>query len=109
MNNKKQKRFHRKLRIRAKITGTSKRPRMTVFRSNTHLSVQLIDDGKGMTLLSHSVNGKTVNAAKELGLTVAQKAKEQGIKTVVFDRNGYQYHGKIRMIADAVREGGLHI
>lgn len=100
-----------KARIRGKISGTAARPRMTVFRSNKQIYVQLVDDAKGETLASASSKGieegnKTEIAAK-VGNAIAQKAKEKGIETVVFDRNGYLFHGRVKSLADAAREGGL--
>lgn len=100
-----------KTRIRGKVQGTAERPRMTVFRSNKAIYVQLVDDLKGETLVSASSKGleggtKTEIAAK-VGEAVAGKAKEKGIETVVFDRNGYLYHGRVKSLADAARKGGL--
>ncbi len=100
-----------KTRIRGKISGTAERPRMTVFRSNKGIYVQLIDDLAGKTLVSASSKGieggtKTEIAAK-VGALAAQKALEAGISTVVFDRNGYLFHGRVKSLADAAREGGL--
>ncbi len=89
--------------------GTADRPRMSVFRSNTGLYVQLINDDKRVTLVSSSVAGKTIAAAKQVGTAIAQKAKQRKVTSVVFDRGGYRYHGAIRAIADAAREGGLKI
>ncbi len=97
----------RKTRIRSKVSGSASRPRMSVFRSNKVLSVQLIDDEKHVTLLSASAKGKNKNAAKELGDTIAKFALKSGISTVVFDRGGYRYHGTIKELADAARSGGL--
>ncbi len=97
------------MRVRAKVSGTAKRPRLSVFRSNKALSVQLIDDEKQITIFSAQIHGKTMAKAKELGTTVAELAKKKGITTVVFDRNGYRYHGVIKALADAVREGGLAV
>ena len=106
-----QRRLQRKRRIRAKVLGTSARPRMTVYRSLTRLSVQLIDDGAGKTLAAaYSPEAKakhTKDGATKLGALIAKKAKDAGIKTVVFDRNGYAYHGRLKALADAAREGGL--
>lgn len=82
---------------------------MSVFRSNTGLYVQLINDDKRVTLVSSSVAGKTIAAAKQVGTAIAQKAKQRKVTSVVFDRGGYRYHGAIRAIADAAREGGLKI
>lgn len=109
MNRKRTLRIARKRRIRAKVFGTADRPRMSVFRSNTGLYVQLIDDEKHITLASSSVAGKTIVAAGQLGAAIAQKAKQRRVTSVVFDRGGYRYHGAIQAIADAAREGGLKI
>jgi large subunit ribosomal protein L18 len=108
-------RFKRKKRIRSKIFGTREKPRFAVFKSNAHLYAQLIDDETGNTLLSVSTlegsNRATLknnrDGAKSLGLLLAQRAKEKKLNEVVFDRSGYIYHGKIKSIADAAREGGL--
>lgn len=105
-----------KLRIRKVIYGTKDKPRLTVFRSNKQIYVQLIDDAEGKTLLSVSsktkeIAGKTgitkTEQAKLVGKLAAEKSKESGISTVVFDRNGYLYHGRIKALAEAAREGGL--
>ena len=100
-----------KLRIRGKISGTAECPRMTVFRSNKQIYVQLVDDTEGKTLASASSKGLSGAPKKEIaaqvGQAIAQKAKEAGITTVVFDRNGYLYHGRVKALADAAREGGL--
>lgn len=110
---KQQRRLRIKMRIRKRINGTAERPRMTVFRSNTGMYVQLVDDTKGTTLVSANtkqlVSKKSANIedAKALGKAVAEKAVAQGITTVVFDRNGYLFHGKVKAVADAAREGGL--
>ena len=100
-----------KARIRGKISGTAERPRMTVFRSNKGIYVQIIDDLAGKTIVSASSKGleggtKSEVAAK-VGALAAQKALEAGISTVVFDRNGYLFHGRVKSLADAAREGGL--
>lgn len=100
-----------KTRIRGKISGTAERPRMTVFRSNKQIYVQLVDDLAGRTLVSASSKGieqgtKTEIAA-QVGRAVAQKAIQAGINEVVFDRNGYLFHGRVKSLADAAREGGL--
>jgi len=108
---KHQLRLSRKRRIRAKILGTSARPRLSVFRSLRRMTVQLIDDQAGKTLVSASTSeAKTplnIEGAKKLGALVAKKAKDAKIETVVFDRNGYKYHGRVKALADAAREGGL--
>ncbi len=100
-----------KTRIRGKISGTAQRPRMTVFRSNKQIYVQLIDDLAGRTLVAASSKGieegtKTEIAAA-VGEKIAQKALEAGINEVVFDRNGYLFHGRVKSLADAARKGGL--
>jgi large subunit ribosomal protein L18 len=101
-------------RIRRKLSGTKERPRLAVFRSVAHIYAQVIDDVEGKTLASASSvdkDGKTkggnVAAAKAIGKLVAERAKEKGVKAVVFDRGGYQYHGRIKALADAAREAGL--
>jgi large subunit ribosomal protein L18 len=100
-------------RIRAKMQGTAERPRLNVYRSLNHIYVQVIDDSQGVTLVSASTvsskikTGGNVAAAKEIGKLVAERAKEQGIRRVVFDRGGYLYHGRIKALADAAREAGL--
>ena len=104
-----------KLRIRKVVNGDAERPRMTVFRSNKEIYVQLIDDASGKTLLAASSRDKEVadqkgqklEKAKLVGKLIAEKAKEAGIENVVFDRNGYKYHGRVKSLADAAREGGL--
>jgi large subunit ribosomal protein L18 len=105
-------RIHR--RIRRKLSGTADRPRLAVFRSVAHIYAQVIDDVAGATLVSASTvdkagktNGGNVAAAKTIGKLVAERAKEKGIKSVVFDRGGYQYHGRVKALADAAREAGL--
>jgi large subunit ribosomal protein L18 len=101
-------------RIRKKLAGTTERPRLAIYRSLSHIYAQVIDDAKGVTLVSASSNekgsagtGGNVAAAKEIGTRVAQRAKENGIKQVVFDRGGYLYHGRVKALADAAREAGL--
>ena len=101
-----------KLGIRRKISGTAERPRLSVFKSNKGIYGQLIDDIKGHTLASISSKelGKTgvnIEISKEVGQKLAEKAKSAGIETVIFDRNGYPYHGKVKSFADGAREGGL--
>ncbi len=108
-------RIHR--RIRRKISGSSKRPRLCVFRSIHHIYVQVVDDGKGSTLVSASSVEKALRgqlkstgdiaAAKAVGKAIAERAKAKGIELVVFDRGGYPYHGRIKALAEAAREGGL--
>ncbi len=104
-------------RIRKVVNGTAERPRMVVFRSNKQIYVQVVDDTKGVTLASASSLEKAlaekckglsgVEAAKVVGGCIAQRALEQGISTVSFDRGGYLYHGRVKSLADAAREGGL--
>ena len=104
-----------KYRIRKKIFGTGERPRLSVFRSNKQIYAQIIDDNDGVTLASASsrekgfadIKGAKSELAKEVGKNLAEKAKEKGITEVVFDRNGYLYHGRIKSLADGAREGGL--
>lgn len=106
-------RLNRKIRVRAKIAGNAERPRLTVFRSLNHHYVQLIDDTKGVTIVSASdikepkSKKNRVEKAKEVGLKIAQLAGTKGITTCVFDRNGYKYHGCVKAVADGAREGGL--
>lgn len=110
-------RERRKLRIRKKVSGTSERPRMSVFRSARHIYAQVVDDSTGRTLafastLSKDVKGtldedNKVAAAKKVGALIAKICKDQDINRVVFDRNGYLYHGRVRALAEAAREGGL--
>ncbi len=103
-------------RIRKKLEGTADRPRLAVFRSNTQVYVQLIDDTAGKTLVSASSREKSVatkdkikktEQAAMVGKLIAEKCKEKGIENVVFDRGGYKYHGRVKSLADAAREGGL--
>lgn len=113
MNTKKEKRYRRHRRVRAKIKGTSRIPRLCVFRSNKHIYTQLIDDEKGKTLLSISDSAikklkvKKAVIAYEVGKLLAKKAIEKKVEKVIFDRGGYKYHGRIKAIADGAREGGL--
>jgi large subunit ribosomal protein L18 len=109
-------RLKRHLRVRKKIKGTTERPRLSVFRSAKHIYVQLIDDVQGVTLATASTqdkelksiaNGGNVEAAKQVGQLVADRAKAKGVTRVVFDRGGYLYHGRIQALADAAREAGL--
>jgi large subunit ribosomal protein L18 len=98
-------------RIRAKLSGTGARPRLSVNRSLNNIYAQVIDDEKGVTLVAASTikskNGGNIAAAKEIGKAVAEAAVAKGIKSVVFDRGGYLYHGRIKALADAAREAGL--
>jgi large subunit ribosomal protein L18 len=102
------------VRIRRKLAGTTERPRLAVFRSVAHIYAQVIDDSKGVTLVSASsvdkggkTNGGNIAAAKAIGKLLAERAKEKGIAKVVFDRGGYLYHGRVKALADAAREAGL--
>lgn len=109
---KNQRRVRIKRSIRSKISGTSEKPRLTVFRSNTGIYAQLIDDTQGKTLVSassHELENKNVNvaASKSVGQKLAEKAVSNGISTVVFDRNGYLFHGRVKALAEGAREGGL--
>ena len=102
----------RRERVRDSVKGTDRRPRLSVFRSNKYLYVQVISDESGRTLVADSTlkdagAGVTVDKAKLLGSRIAEKCKQAGIKSVVFDRNGYHYHGRIKALADAAREAGL--
>jgi len=96
-------------RIRAKVRGTKERPRLSVFRSNTAVTVQIIDDIAKKTLYTFRGAGKNAAAAKSVGENVVGFAKEHRVKTLVFDRGGYKYHGVIKIIADSVRQGGIII
>jgi large subunit ribosomal protein L18 len=101
-----------KMGVRKKISGTTERPRLSVFRSNTGIYAQIIDDVKGVTLAAASsveIGKKTVNLenSKTVGKKLAEKAVASGIETIVFDRNGYLYHGNIKAFAEGAREGGL--
>lgn len=107
-------RIKRHKRIRAKVAGTPARPRLDVFRSKANIYAQIIDDVAGTTLCSASTiekgfegYGGNKEAARKVGLTIAERAKEKGITTVVFDRGGYVYHGRIQELAEGAREGGL--
>jgi large subunit ribosomal protein L18 len=110
-------RLARKRRVRRRISGTAARPRLTVYRSLKHVYAQLIDDEAGITLVSTSSMGRDmrdeltkcndIDAAKQIGAALAKKALARDIKTVVFDRNGYAFHGKVKALAEAAREAGL--
>lgn len=110
-------RQRRHLRIRKKISGTPERPRLVVFRSNRHMEAQLVDDTKGVTLASastlskdfHDFKGTKTEAAKKVGSLIADRAKKAGISQAVFDRAGYDYHGRVAAVADGAREGGLKL
>ena len=107
-------RLHRHARVRSKITGTSERPRLDVFRSNSHIYAQIIDDSKGVTLVSAASNekdfgdnGGNCEGARKVGKLIAERAKKKKISEVVFDRGGYIYHGRVKELAEGAREGGL--
>ena len=105
----------RHARVRNKISGTTERPRLNVYRSLNNIYAQVIDDTKGVTLVSASsndkelkiANGSNIEAAKQVGALVAKRALEKGVECVVFDRGGYLYHGRVKALADAAREAGL--
>jgi large subunit ribosomal protein L18 len=109
-----------KFRLRKRTTGSSERPRLTVFRSVTHMYVQVVDDSNGKTIASASTvepslqgtmkkdaKGGNIAGAKVIGKTIAERLLEKGVKQVVFDRNGFLYHGRVKAVADAAREAGL--
>ena len=107
-------RMKRHKRVRAKVSGTPEKPRLNVFRSEMHIYAQIIDDVKGITLVSASTlekgfegNGGNKEAAKKIGEIIAARANEKGITDVVFDRGGYLYHGRVSELATGAREGGL--
>ena len=109
---KEQRRLKIKFRIRKNVNGTAERPRLSVFRSNKQFYAQVINDLTGKTLASASSLGleklPKIEQAKKVGALVAEKAKAAGVEKVVFDRNGYLYHGRVQALADAAREGGLN-
>ena len=107
-------RLKRHARVRGKISGTAETPRLCVYRSNANISAQIIDDVKGVTLVSASslekdfkLSGSNKESAKEVGKMIAERAIAKGISNVVFDRGGYLYHGRVSALADGAREGGL--
>ncbi len=117
-SNRMQRRRQRHARVRRKIQGTSARPRLNVYRSTNHIYAQIIDDESGHTVASASTLDKGVRAqlseegskreeAKTVGMALAERAREQGIESVVFDRGGYAYHGRVAALAEGSREGGL--
>ncbi len=118
-NPKEATRIKRKLGIRKRVEGTADRPRLSVFRSATHIYAQVIDDNTAKTLAAASTLDKAVrdaikgkkksDAAKEIGKLIAERAKKAGVAAVVFDRNGYRYHGRIAAVADGAREAGLSL
>jgi large subunit ribosomal protein L18 len=117
MSEKQELRVLRHLRVRKNVVGVSARPRLNVFRSLNNIYAQVIDDDQGKTLVAASTldkevkaaikSGGNIDAAKIVGALVAKRATEQGIKQVVFDRGGYQYHGRVKAVAEAARESGL--
>ena len=117
-NVKKQARLKRKQRIRRKVAGTQERPRLSVFRSSKHIYAQIIDDALGQTLAAASTMEKTVKEKSDfenkvarafyIGKLVAERAKEKGVSDVVFDRNGFMYHGRVKALSDGARDGGLN-
>jgi large subunit ribosomal protein L18 len=113
--NRRLSRIRRHRRVRKRLSGTAARPRLSVFRSSRHISVQLIDDDRGRTLVAASTlesglrssSGGNVAAAASVGALVASRAQDAGIAAVVFDRGGYRYHGRVAALADAARDAGL--
>jgi large subunit ribosomal protein L18 len=107
------KRLKRRRRVRAKVTGTAERPRISVFRSNKGISAQLIDDDRGHTIAAVNWTEDAVRElrsneqARRVGELLAERAKAAGVETAVFDRGGYQYHGRVKALAEGAREGGL--
>jgi large subunit ribosomal protein L18 len=110
---KEQARLRRHRRVRAKVSGTAERPRLAVYRSNSGIYAQLIDDGAGRTIASAGSNEKDMaktsraDGPAAVGKLIAERAKAAGVETVVFDRGGYLYHGRVKALAEAAREGGL--
>lgn len=113
---KAEKRNRIRMRIRKRIFGTAAKPRLTVYRSLNHIYAQLIDDTAGRTIVSASSRSKSISkgpdkgktgVGKLVGMELARLAKEKGVTTVAFDRNGYRYHGRVKSVADGAREGGL--
>ncbi len=106
-----------KFRIRKKIRGTQEKPRLSVYRSNKQIYAQIIDDNNGKTLVSASSMAKDfeddkvkkTEMAKKVGLLLAERAKEAGVQNIIFDRNGYLYHGRVKSLAEGAREGGLNL
>ena len=112
--NRKMERTRRHIRVRTKISGTAECPRLCVYRSNTNIYAQIVDDTKGVTLVSASTLDKeikekhsNIEAAKEVGALIAKRAIEKNIKNVVYDRGGYIYHGVVKELAESARSGGL--
>lgn len=114
MAKQKDNRIRRKASIRKKLSGTPERPRLSVFRSAKHMYAQVVDDVSGTTLASASTlakdieaSGTKVDQAKAIGAAIANRCKDKGVETVVFDRNGFLYHGRVKALADSAREAGL--
>lgn len=112
--NQKKKEIRRAYRVRAKVRGTSERPRLSVFRSNAYIYAQVINDETGITLASANSRetkkkGATMESAQYVGKTVAERAKEKGVTKAVFDRGSYRYHGRVKALADAAREAGIQM
>ena len=112
---RRQSRERRHARVREKIRGSAARPRLAVFRSLTHIYAQLVDDDAGRTLAAASskeskdAKGKRIDSAKTVGTLLAGRAKQKGVTEVVFDRGGYRYHGRVKALADGVREAGVKL
>lgn len=114
-DSKQKHRIMRHRRVRAKVFGTAQRPRASVFKSNKHVFVQLIDDNANKTIISNKVisggkskiKGNKTDKAAKIGEMLAEKAKEAGIKEVIFDRGGFKYHGRVKAVAEGLRKGGL--
>lgn len=111
---RRQSRERRHSRVREKIRGSAARPRLAVFRSLTHIYAQLVDDDAGRTLAAASSKeakdkGKRIESAKTVGTLLADRAKQKGVTEVVFDRGGYRYHGRVKALADGVREAGVKL
>ena len=112
---KKQKRVKRHLKIRSRISGTAERPRLVVYKSLKHIYAQIVDDSIGKTIVNIASSSKEYTAikgnkkekAEKIGEAIAKKAIEKGIKKIVFDRNGYKYHGRVKILADSARKAGL--
>lgn len=114
-NPKRDRRQRVKRGIRSKVTGTQERPRLSVYRSNSHIYAQLVDDLSGHTLVAASsledkgAEGTPIEVGSRVGALLAERAKEAGFETAVFDRNGYRYHGRVKAVAEGAREGGLKL
>ncbi len=118
ISDRKTARVKRKIRIRKKVNGTAERPRLVVYRSNRHFTLQVVDDTASLTLVSVSsvekqlmekLKGNNMAVAERVAVILSERAKEKGINTMVFDRNGYAYHGRVKRIAESLRENGIKI